>query len=160
MKTIAGILGLLLLAGTCVAGNLKGIIVPPFPDGLKDQGGACIAGSLGIEKICDYSIGVVEKDNHLVLYFGKSAPHTDPKKARWLVTDQMPYPEAPTGFQVVYGLCEKNKKPDQTIIAVVKTSDTEWYTVVRAAYKANLDTGRFEKTSNKGLRCGNEGWGI
>lgn len=160
MKTIVRIFGLLLLAGTCVAGDLTGTIVPPFPDGWKDQGGACIAGSLGVEKTCDYSIGVVEKDNHLVLYFGKSALRTDPKKARWLVTDQMPYPEVPTGFQVVYGLCERNKKPDQTIIAVVKTTDSEWYTAVRSAYKANLDTGRFEKTSIKGLRCGNEGWGV
>ena len=70
-------------------------------DGSIDNGGACITGSLGIEKTCDYSIGVVEKDNNLVLYFGKSAPRKDPKKALWLVTDPMPYPEAPSGFQVV-----------------------------------------------------------
>lgn len=160
MKTIVWIFGPLLLVGTCVAGDLTGTIVPPFPDGWKDQGGACIAGSLGAEKICDYSIGVVEKDNHLVLFFGKSAPRTDPMKPRWLVTDQMPYPEAPTGFQVVYNQCERNGKPDQTIVAVIKTANTEWYTVVRSAYKANLDTGRFEKISIKGLRCGNEGWGV
>jgi hypothetical protein len=160
MKTIVGILGLLLFAGTCIAGDLIRTIVPPFPDGWKDQGGACIAGSLGVEKSCDYSIGVVKKDNHRFLYFGKSAPRTDPKKARWFVTDQMPYPKAPTGFQVVYGLCERNSRRDDTIIAVVKTTDTEWHTVVRSAYKANLETGLFEKISIKGLRCGNEGWGL
>ena len=160
MRSIARILGLMLLAGACVAGDLTGTIVPPFPDGWKYQGGACVASSLGIERSCDYSIGVVEKDNHLVLYFGKSAPRIDPKKARWLVSDQMPYPEAPSGFHVVYGLCERNGKPDETIIAIVKTTDTEWSTVVRSAYRANLDTGRFEKTYIKGLRCRNEGWGV
>ena len=160
MKTVAGILGLMLLAGACVAGDLIGTIVPPFPEGWRNQGGACIAGGLGIEKSCDYSIGVVEIANQLVLYFGKSAPRIDPKKARWLVTDQMPHPEVPSGFQVVYGLCERNGKPDETIIAIVKTTETEWYTVVRSAYKANFDTGRFEKTSIKGLRCGNDGSGL
>jgi hypothetical protein len=160
MKTIAGILSLMLLAGACVAGDLIGTIVPPFPDGWKDKGGACIGGSLGIEKSCEYSIGVVEGANHLVLYFGKSEPRTDPKKARWLVTDQMPYPEAPPGFQVVYGLCERNGIADETIIAIVKTTDNEWYTIVRSAYRVNLDTSRFEKTSVKGIRCSNEGWGV
>jgi hypothetical protein len=148
------------LVGACVAGDFTGTIVPPFPEEWKDQGGACISGSLGIKRTCDYSIGVVKKDNRLVLYFGKSAPRTDPKKARWLVTDQMPYPEAPSGFQVVYGLCQRNGNPDETIIAIVKTTDTKWYTVIRSAYRANLDTGRFEKVSIKGLRCSNEGWGV
>ena len=159
MKIIVGIWSLLLFASTCVAGDLTGTIVPPFPDGWKDRGGACIAGSLGTKRICDYSIGVLEKDNKLVLYFGKSVSSPDPKKAHWLVTDQMPYPETPSGYSVVYSVCERNRKPDETIVAIVKTTDTKWY-VARSAYRANLGTGRFEKTSIKGLRCGNEGWGL
>lgn len=35
-ETIAGILGLMLLAGACVADDLIRTIVPPFPDGWKN----------------------------------------------------------------------------------------------------------------------------
>lgn len=162
MRAIARILGLglMALASACVANDITGTIVPPFPEGWKDHGGACISSSLGPNNNCDYSIGVLERPGQLILYIGKSAPRIDPKKARWLVTDQMPYPKAPTGFQVVYSFCERDGKPDETIIAIVKTTDTEWYTTVRLAYRANLSTGRFEKTSTKGVRCLNEGWGV
>ena len=155
MKAITRIfsLSVMLLASPSKANDIIGTIVPPYPEKWRDQGGACIAS-------CDYSIGVLEKSNRLFLYFGKSAPRTDPKKARWLVTDQMPYPKTPPGFQVVYGLCERDGKPDDTIIAIVKTTDAEWYTTVRSAYRANFNTGRFEKISTKGVRCQNEGWGV
>lgn len=143
----------MLLAGACVAGGLTGTSVPPVPTGWKDQGGACISG-------CDYSIGVLEKSDQLILYIGKSVTRIDPKKARWLITDQMPYPKTPSGFEVVYSLCERNGNPDETIIAVVKTIDAEWYTTVRFAYRANPSTGRFEKISTKGVRCLNDGWGV
>jgi len=158
MKAIARIWGasLMLLAGVCTANDITGTFVPTYPEGWKDHGGACI----GLDNRCDYSIGVLEKDKQLILYFGKSAPRSDPKKARWLITDQMPYPKAPAGFQVVYGDCERDGRPDKTIIAVVKTTDTEWYTTVHFAYRANLNTGRFEKTPINGIRCINIGWGL
>jgi len=162
MRAIARIVGLTLmsLAGACAATDIIGTIAPPYPDGWKDHGGACIGGSLGPNKTCDYSIGVLEKTDQLILFIGKSATRIDPKKARWLVTDIMPYPKTPSGFQVVYSLCERNGTPDETIIAIVKTTDTEWYTTVRFAYRANLNTGRFEKTSPKGVQCRNDGWGV
>jgi len=122
VRAIARILGLglMTLASACVANDITGTIVPPFPEGWKDQGGACIGSSLGPNSSCDYSIGVLEKPGQLILYIGKSAPRIDPKKAHWLVTDQIPYPKTPTGFQVVYSLCERDGKPDETIIAIVK----------------------------------------
>lgn len=153
MKAITQFIGLMFLAGSCVANELTGTIVPPFPTGWKDHGGACLDG-------CNYNIGVLEKPGQLILYMGKSAPRVDPKKARWLVTDQMPFPKTPTGFEVVYSLCERNREPDETIIAVVKTIEAEWYTTVKLAYRANLSTGRFEKTTTKGVRCLNDGWGV
>ncbi len=150
MKTIARILGLMSLAGTCMAGgNLTGTLVPPYPDGWNEQGGTCIGG--GSAEVCAYSIGVVEKDGRQVLYLAKSERPSASREALWLVTDQMPYPYAPEGFEVVYGMCERNGKHDDTIVAVVKTDDEEWYTVVHSAYKANLATGRFERTPTWGV---------
>ena len=162
MNTVRVIVGayLVLVANVCLAADITGSIVPPFPTGWKDQGGACIGGGLGRDKICEYSIGVLEHGSQLVLYIGRSAPPIDPKIPRWLVTDQMPYPKAPAGFHVVFGPCERDGTQDETIIAIVKTTDTEWYNTVRSAFRANVRTGRFERTPTTGVRCYNEGWGV
>ena len=143
-----------------MATGIRGSIVPSFPEGWKDEGGACISSSLGADKMCDYSIGIVRASSGLYLYIGKKAPRIEPKKARWLVTDQMPYPQIQHGQELVFSLCERNGELDQTILAVVKTTDTEWHTTARLAYKVNLNTGRFERIPPKGIRCLNEGWGI
>lgn len=161
MQTVAAMLGLvlMLLSRACMATDLIGSIVPPFPEGWKDDGGACISKSLGTDKICDYSIGVLRAPKKLLLYIGKSSQRVDPKKARWIVTDQISFDQLPPGHHVAFALCERRGELDETILAVVKTTDTEWYTDLRSAYKANLNTGRFEKIPPKGIRCLNEGWG-
>jgi hypothetical protein len=162
MQTIAAGFGffLMMLFNACMATEIIGSIVPPFPEGWKDEGGACISNTLGSERICDYSIGILRKDGELVLYFGKSAPRIEPEKARWHVIDRMPYPKISKTQQVVLGNCERDGKHDGAIIAIVKRTDTEWYSIVQNAYKANFITGRFEKISAKGIRCINEGWGV
>lgn len=161
MQIIIAMIGLvlMLISNSCLASDLTGSIVPPFPDGWMDGGGACIAKSLGADKMCEYSIGVLQGPSGLLLYIGKSAPRIELKKARWLVTDQMSFPQTPRDQQVVFSVCELNGEIDETIIAVVKTTDTEWYATVRQAYRANLKTGRFEEIPPKGIRCLNEGWG-
>jgi len=56
--------------------------------------------------------------------------------------------------------CERDGTRDETIIAIVKTTDTEWYDTVRSAFRANLSTGRFEERPPRGCGCRNEGWGV
>lgn len=162
MQIIIAMFGLVLLlfSKACMATNLMGSIVPPFPNGWTEESGACISKSLGVDKMCDYSIGVLRSLNGRVLYIGKSTPQIETNEVHWLVTDQMPFPQTPRGQEVVFSSCELNGELNETIIAVVKVTDTEWYTTVRQAYRANLNTGRFEKISTKGIRCLNEGWGI
>jgi len=161
MKTITTMFGmtLMLMSTISLARDLIGSIVPPFPDELKNEGGACISRSLGADKVCEFSIGVLRGLSGRLLYVGKSAPRTDPKKARWLVTDAMPYPTVPRGHQVIFGGCQRNGLSNEAILAVAKTTDTEWYNVIRFAYEVNLNTGLFEETSPVGIRCINEGWG-
>lgn len=149
-----------MFASVCGADNIVGSIVPPFPDGWKDEVGSCITDNFGHDNICEYSIGIVKEASQLILYIGRATSRIDPKKARWLVTDQMPYPNLPKGFHVVIALCERNGRLDETIVATVKTTDTEWYSIVHSAFRANLTTGRFETTTTKGVRCRNEGWGV
>ncbi len=83
-------------------------------------------------------------------------PYPEQYKPRWLVTDQMPYPSTPNGSHVVYSMCVQNEVLDQAIVAVVKSTDNEFFTEISVTYKANRDTGRFEQMSSSGLRCINE----
>jgi hypothetical protein len=110
--------------------------------------------------MCEHSIGVVKGPQGLALYVGKAVPREGMNKPLWLVTDEMLYPNAPKGFQTVIAACQRNMKRDETILAVVKTADTKWYTSVRAAYRVDLESGTFRKIPTKGIRCENEGWGV
>ena len=149
-----------IFAASCSANDLVGSTVPPYPEHYKYSGGACVSGGRDQKSICDFSIGVLEKNNQLIMYFGKAAPRTDVKQPRWLVTDQMPYPAAPDDSHVVYSMCAQNEVRDETIIAVVKSSNSEFFTEISLAYKVNLDTGRFEQMSTSGLICINESYGL
>lgn len=146
-------LGLMLFAGTCSANSLVGQVIPPYVDGWVEEGGSCLAN-------CDYSIGVLKKGRERQLYFGKAATSSTPNKPLWKVLDQMPYPNTPRGFELVYGICQNNGKADASIIAVVKNADTEWLDKVRFAYKANITTGQFETIATKGVRCENLAVGL
>ncbi|HZW13450.1 MAG TPA: hypothetical protein VFF81_09700 [Noviherbaspirillum sp.] len=161
MRTITTLLGcaLMLLSGASMAENLVGSIVPPYPEGFRDGGGACISKALGDKNICQYSLGILRRRGEHLLYLGKSAPRIDPKKARWTVTDQLSIKDVPRGHDISFGLCEQNGVQDETILAIVKITDTDWFTNVHSAYKVNLTTERFEKIPTKGIRCLNEGWG-
>lgn len=154
--------GLAIWASMCAAGSLDilGATVPPFPGGWHDDGGMCIASSLEQDRACEFSLGVVRKASQRLLYIGKAAPGIDPTMPRWLVTDQMTYPLAPKGFQVVIAPCQRDGQAAETTVAIVRTSNSEWYDRVRAAYRANLATGLFETVASQGMRCLNEGWGV
>lgn len=154
--------GLALWAGVCAAGSLDivGSTVPPLPAGWRDDGGMCIASSLGQDRACEFSLGVARKAARRLLYIGKAAPRMEANTPRWLVTDQMAYPLAPKGFQVVITPCQRDGQAAETTVAIVRISNSEWYDRVRAAYRANLATGLFETVSSQGMRCVNEGWGV
>ena len=157
----AWVLSLLLLVAGCVTSGFRGSTIPPYPAGWQEEGGACIGQVLGNEHVCDYSIGIMEKASRRIMYLGKRVmTDADSGESRWHILDTMPYPQAPTGYQVVFGRCEFQGQKDGRFIAVVKTIDAEWFTTVHAAYRANLQEARFEKTSTEGIRCRNGGWGL
>ncbi|GAB3550099.1 hypothetical protein GCM10027343_32740 [Noviherbaspirillum agri] len=158
MTTLLGVV-LMLITGVGQAENLVGSVVPPYPTGFRDGGGACISKTVGEKNVCQYSIGILRKRGVHLLYLGKAAPRSDPKKARWTVTDQMSIKDIPHGHDIAYGLCEQNGVQDEAILAIVKITNTDWFTSVRNAYKVNLETERFEKVPVTGIRCINEGWG-
>lgn len=157
-STLFGI-ALMLLASASNAESLVGSVVPPYPAGFRDGGGACISKALGDKNICDYSLGILRRRGEHLLYLGKSAPRIDPKKPRWTVMDQLSIKDIPRGHDISFGLCEQNGVQDETILAFVKVTNSDWFTNVHSAYKVNLATERFEKIPTKSIRCLNEGWG-
>jgi hypothetical protein len=57
--------------------------------------------------------------------------------------------------------CSTKNGFDSEIIAIVKDSDSEFYTEIVKAWKANRKTGKFEKVSKRKIKkCGNESYGI
>jgi hypothetical protein len=146
-------LGLTLFTSVCSAASLTGKTIPPYPRGWGEPEGACLDN-------CRYSIGVLSNGQTKILYLGKEVAGFTPDEPRWLVLDEMPYPQAPKGFRVTYGTCQVNKVDDSSIIAVVKETETEWQTQVKFAYRANIKTGQLETITTKGVRCANEGWGL
>ena len=155
MHTHSKILALscLLVTSICSADNFIGQTIPPYPSGWQDEGGWCL------DSDCHHNLGILKKANQRVLYFGKAANSND-VTPHWLVLDQMPYPDTPANFELASAACEINGKSDLSIIAVVKTTDTEWHKQVRFAYKANTVTKQFETISTKGIRCQNNAWGL
>jgi hypothetical protein len=151
---------LILIPALSFAKDLVGTIVPPYPADFTRESSACISGPSQPERICDFAIEVISMKDELRLLLEKSAPTIAPKKARWQILDWIPYPRTSSNERVVFAMCERNDNPDQTIIAVVKHKDAEWYTDVVAAFIANLAKGRFEATDTTGIRCINEGWGL
>jgi len=145
--------GLTLFTSICSADGLTGKTIPPYPQGWSEPEGTCLAD-------CRYNIGVLSKGSARTLYLGKESPSSTADSPRWLVLDEMPYPQAPSGFRVTYGTCQANQKEDPSIIAVVKNTETEWQTQVKFAYRANIKTGQLETISTQGVRCANEGWGL
>lgn len=56
--------------------------------------------------------------------------------------------------------CSTKKGWDTEIIALVKESDTEFYTKVLKAWRANRKSEKFEKVRPKKIKCDNESYGI
>lgn len=146
-------LSLLLLTSTCTANELIGQTTPPYPDHWQEEGGSCLLD-------CNYSLGVLIKGQQRLWYLGKKSPQSTANKPRWQILDTMPYPEPPEGYELTYSTCENQGTPDPSLIALVKTADTEWLDQLRFVYKANIAKGSFETISTQGVRCENLAAGL
>lgn len=142
--------------------SLVGQIVPPYPKMMSSQAGACITGHLGYERMCEYSVGLLQNDNneYFAILAKKSTKKHDDDPNTWLVTDQLKYPEIKQGTLLVYGSCKQNGKFDQTILAVVIDTNTEFLKATQWVWKVDLETGLFIKINSDNIFCLNEGWGV
>lgn len=157
------LLTLLVLPGMVYASDLVGTEIPPYPAGLDESGGACVADSLGTEHICDYSIGTLanDKEEPAYIYAGKFLRNDDKGLAYWKVTDALPQARLAEGHYIAFASCSEDGKADSTLFAEVTGGDAESYKGkdVVWAYRLDLKTEKFVKLDTQHIECVNEGWG-
>jgi hypothetical protein len=134
------------------AAELVGLTVPPFPGGMYQGGGACIGDKPDLP--CERSVGVLinSAGNKVGIYAASDAGRDDKGRARWLISDVVPYPQVHRGYDVVWADCRSAGITDKSIVALVRTSKTEeWLQASDWAYRVDgsrefikLDPGRVD----------------
>lgn len=167
MRAWPALLLSLALPQTAGAVELVGITMPPYPEGLREVGGACLSDSTDPGHVCDYSIGLLadanaELDAEPVMRYvtaGRLAGRDGPS-ALWKVTDAQPYPRVAKGFFWQAGTCRVDKIDDPKVIAVVRQGlEQEYLDDVAWARRLDLESGRFMAIDPARVDCINEGYG-
>lgn len=137
--------------------------VPPYPEGFSSKTGACIGDEFLHGSTCQYSLSIIENKAGQNTYIAlKKFKHraVDGKKAIWVILDIMDYPELSKLEYLAIATCRRSKQDDLTLFAVVKVTDTELFSEIIRAYRANLAEGKIETVDSDDVECWNEGWGI
>jgi hypothetical protein len=153
------------------ASGLIGKVVPPYPEGLRDAGGACISESDDHARVCDYSIGVLATadgedsgtdpaaEPALRYVVAAKMAGRDGQSALWKITDAQPYPTAAEGYQLQFGSCRIHGKNDERLAAVVRQSmDKEYLRDVIWARRLDLQSGRLVEVDPAAVDCINEAY--
>lgn len=152
---------LALVAPIAHAGIVASEPVPPYPAGLKQKSGFCV-GDPDSDDTCSHSIAFLGyEDQQPVVIVAQRFHDRVGQRARWRVTDEMPYPHLRKDEQLAVSICERDGVLDPKLMAiVVDGGDVEWYSDVRTAWRLDGESGRFTQLPTEGIRCMNEGWGL
>lgn len=105
----------------------------------------------------DTDYGVVNYqsfDKHFLLFF-----KTDNSKQ--IITDILEISKKDFQDKILTEFCVTKNGLQSDIIAVVKNTDSEFYTKIFKAWKTNRKTGKFEKINKRKIKkCINEGYGV
>jgi hypothetical protein len=144
-----------MVPAAALAEGLVGATIPPYPAGLVHDQGVCIAD-------CDFSIGILGDASSVpqTLFGARMAGRDGAGRARWTVTDAVPYPALPDGYVLAIATCESNGRKDETILAAVRAEESEWLEDVLWARRYDPVTQKFVEHPSLGVRCLNEGWGL
>ena len=154
-------LWLLCIASPAVAGGAQwiGREVPPYPDGLVEQTGACVGSGTSADDLCASSIAVLGGADGAPRFIAAArAAGPVEKTAHGILTDVIDHPRVAAGEALLVSACERDGIADMTLVAVVDTAGAaEMYDAVRWAVR--LQDGKFVQVPVKGIRCVNEGYG-
>ena len=157
----------LALPQIAVAVELVGKTMPPYPEGLREVGGACLSDSTEPGHVCDYAIGLLadtsaDPDAEPVMRYvtAGSLAGRDGATALWKITDAQAYPKVAKGFFWQAGTCRVDKVGDARVIAIVRQGlQQEYLGDVAWAWRLDLESGKFTVVDPVRVDCINEGYG-
>lgn len=152
-------------AGAGDAAALIGRTLPPYPQGLDELQGACVAGGEQPERICDYGLAVLGReasDGTAVGVYLIASANTQPdaKQPLWRVTDAIDAPAAQTGQELQLGGCRLDGRLRNEIVALVRHGDAEYSTDVTWAKRLEIASGKFVDLELAQVDCINAGYGV
>jgi hypothetical protein len=135
--------------------ELVGKRVPPFPDGMYEGGGSCIAN--GPQDPCHRGVGELTsaQGKKIAVLAFVSAGHDERGFAYRIVTDAIPYPKVNKGHHLDWGTCRYDGIDDDSVVAVVEESKQPWLRAAGWAYRIENGSGKFIKVDTKHVDCAN-----
>ena len=148
-------------------GNFVGRTLPPYPAGLQELQGACLAGGPGIAHVCDHSIAVLghrpsDPARQPVARWVVSSRNVDraARQPRWLVTDAIEVPKPRAGYELQIGTCRVDGVDAPDIVAFVRHREDEISRDVRWVRRYDLATGKLASVEAGRVDCINEAAGL
>lgn len=129
-----------------------------LPKGLTDFGGWLIDD----ETTSKIGVSHVGQGSQQMLWLEKLNNYDSNGRPMYQVIDVLNLPTFEKTEQIATGSrgCRRNGKRDIELAVVAKATNTEKWTQISRAWKANRRTGKFEDVSTKGIVCENIGWGV
>jgi hypothetical protein len=147
--------------------NLVGRNVPPYPAGLDELQGSCIAGGPSQAQVCDYSLTVIGRfaadpamEATSTQLLALRNLDTGERQARWNVTDAVAVPKPRKGYALQIGSCRVDRVDNPGVVAFVRHGDREYSRDVRWARQFDIASGRLLPVASKRVDCVNEGLGV
>jgi hypothetical protein len=153
-----------LFTSVAMAQSLVGATIPPDPNGFVHKTGACIAKSLGAERMCDYSVGLLQDTNgvpRLVYGARRLESRTAANQARWTVAATFNVPALTAGQYVAMATCRMDEVADETIVAIVQAEGSKaWNDKIILAKRFDFQTERFVDLPVADISCENVAHGL
>ena len=156
------------LGANAVEHALVGRTMPPYPEGLREVGGICLADPGNPGAVCDHSIGLLadtsnDPDAAAVMRYVVAGrmEGRDGTVALWKITDALPYPAVGQDYFWQAGSCRLDRVEDGKVIAVVRHDlEQEYSRDVAWARRLELESGKFVVVEPERVDCLNEGYGL
>jgi hypothetical protein len=147
------------------AAALIGKTVPPYPDGLEEASGSCVAGGEGLEHACDFGVATIgnraASGEVSVRYLLASRNiDTAAKQPQWEVTDAVDAPSIDSGYDLQIAGCRLNGADAPGLVAVVRHGDAEFSSDATWARRFDTATGKLSDIPVDSVDCANLSAGI
>lgn len=157
----------LAFGATAAEGSLVGKTIPPYPAGLDELQGICIAGGPSLDRICDYGLQVIgrrsaDPDRAATPTQLLASRNVEPEasQARWRVTDAVTVPKPRKGYDLQIGSCRFGRVDGAPIVAFVRHGKGEYSRDVLWARRLDIASGKLRAVAIKHVDCINEGAGV